>query len=101
MKKAIFKIIDIIYKTLSKVLKVNDRRIIMECDYGKGFYGNLLCIYREIEKQNLDYEIIIPVNKNVKLFEEFSDNTKVTRTRGLKHFYYLITEFNKSVILFK
>lgn len=91
MKRAIFKIIDIIYKTLSKVLKVNDRRIIMECDYGKGFYGNLLCIYREIEKQNLDYEIIIPVNKNVKLFEEFSDNTKVIRTRGLKHFYYLIT----------
>ena len=29
MKRAIFKIIDIIYKTLSKVLKVNDRRIIM------------------------------------------------------------------------
>lgn len=91
MKKIIFKIANLVYMMLSAILKVNDKRIVMECDYGKGFYGNLLCIYREIQKQNLDYEIIIPVNKNVKLLEKLSTNTKIVRTRGIKHFYYLVT----------
>lgn len=90
MREYAFKIINIVYKCLCVVIPVKKNRIIMECDYGKGFYGNLLYIYEEINKQNLDYQIIIPINKGVKV-DISNKNTKVIKSRGIKHFYYLIT----------
>lgn len=86
----VFKIANIIYKILSSIIPVNNRRIIIECDYGKGLYGNMKYIYSEIVKEKLNYQIIIPVNKGVKININ-DDNTKIVRTRGIKHFYYLIT----------
>lgn len=74
-----------------KLFPLNKKRIIMECDYGKGFYGNLLYIYEELEKHNHDYEIIIPINKGVSEPVVNRSNTKIINTKTLKHLYYLAT----------
>ncbi|EQB88371.1 hypothetical protein M918_04315 [Clostridium sp. BL8] len=88
MRSIIFCISSFIYKILA-LLPIKENRIILECDYGKGFYGNLLYIYEEIKKQNLDYEIIIPVNRGVTIdLKEYKD-VKIIRTKSLKHLYYL------------
>ena len=91
MKEIIFKAINLFYKILCLVFKVRKNRIIMECDYGKGFYGNLYSIYNELNRKGLNYEVIIPVNKDVKLDIAINDNTRVIRTRTLRHIYMLAT----------
>ncbi|SHK11113.1 CDP-glycerol glycerophosphotransferase, TagB/SpsB family [Hathewaya proteolytica DSM 3090] len=91
MKQIVFFIASIAFNLL-KVFPVKKRRIIMECDYGKGFYGNLLYIYNEMQREKLDYEIIIPVNKNVEINQvKLGENTKVVKTKGFMHMFYLAT----------
>lgn len=87
MRKLIFIFSSLIYKLFS-LIPINKDRIIMECDYGKGFYGNLLYIYKEIEKRNLTVEIIIPLNKGITIDV---NNVKVVKTRTPLHLYYLAT----------
>lgn len=90
MRKIIFFFSSIIYKLLC-VLKVKPNRIVMECDYGKGFYDNLLYIYKEIQQRNLPFEIIIPINRGVELDLDLGQNTKVIHTKSLSQLYYLAT----------
>lgn len=90
VNKFIFFISSIIYKGLT-IFKVRANRVIMECDYGKGFYGNLQYIYEEIEREKLPLEIIIPINKGVEIKIKEDDKVKIVRTRTPKHLYYLAT----------
>lgn len=87
MREVIFIISSIVYKVFTLV-PVKKNRIVLECDYGKGFYGNLMYIYKEIKDRNLQVEIIIPVNKGVSLE---LNGVKVVRTRTPLHLYYLAT----------
>lgn len=90
MRSIIFLIGNWIYKILT-LFPVKQNRIVLECDYGKGFYCNPLYIYREILRQKLDYEIIIPLNPGVTINEPLNENTKIVRTKGPKHLFYLAT----------
>lgn len=87
MREVIFIISSIIYKVFT-LIPVKKNRVVLECDYGKGFYGNLMYIYKEIKERNLQVEIIIPVNKGVSLE---LNGVKVVRTRTPLHLYYLAT----------
>lgn len=91
LREAIFILANIVFKAFS-VFPVKQNRILLECDYGKGFYGNLLYIYQEILKENLDFEIIIPLN-NLNVEHEFIKNngTRIIKTKSLKHIFYLAT----------
>jgi len=90
VRSIIFYLSNIVYKVLTLIPIVNNR-IILECDYGKGFYGNLLYIYKEIKKQDLQVEIIIPLNRGVKIDLEKETGVKLVTTRSLTHLYYLAT----------
>lgn len=92
MREIIFIISSIVFNVL-KILPIKKNRVIMECDYGKGFYGNLLYIYEEIKRRELPLEIIIPVNRGVNIDIQHIGNVKYTviHTRSLKHLYYLAT----------
>lgn len=91
LREAIFILANIVFKAFS-VFPVKKNRILLECDYGKGFYGNLLYIYLEILKEDLDFEIIIPLN-NLNVEHEFIKNnrTRIIKTKSLKHIFYLAT----------
>ncbi|MBF8984609.1 CDP-glycerol glycerophosphotransferase family protein [Lutibacter sp. B2] len=90
MRKVVFGLANLIYK-LFCLLPINKNRMILECDYGKGFYGNLLYIYEEILNQNLEFQIIIPLNKGVTYDKKDNENTKIIRTKSIVHLYYLAT----------
>ncbi|OUM90035.1 CDP-glycerol glycerophosphotransferase family protein [Parageobacillus thermoglucosidasius] len=90
MRQLIFLFANLIYKIMH-IFPVNRNRVILECDYGKGFYCNLLYIYKEILNQKLPLEIIIPLNKGIQFEESVSKNTKIVRTRSISHLYYLAT----------
>jgi CDP-glycerol glycerophosphotransferase (TagB/SpsB family) len=90
MRNLIFYLSSLIFKAFS-IVPIKNNRIILECEYGKGFYGNLLYIYKEIKKQNLDVEIIIPLNKGVTIDLQEEENIKLITTRSLSHLYYLAT----------
>lgn len=90
MRKIIFFVASLVFECL-KVIPINKNRVILECDYGKGFYGNMLYIYREIKKQGLDLEVIIPLNNGVNIEIKESVDTKIVRTKGPKHLFYLAT----------
>jgi CDP-glycerol glycerophosphotransferase (TagB/SpsB family) len=90
MRNLIFHISSLIYKVLC-LIPVKENRVVLECDYGKGFYDNLLSIYKEIKKQNLDLHIIIPLNKGVAINLEECEMVTIVRTRSLKQLYYLAT----------
>lgn len=74
-----------------KLFPINRNLIVMECDYGKGFYGNLSYIYEELNNSNHNYNIVIPINKNVFINEQEINNTNTTiiQTRSILHLYYL------------
>lgn len=74
-----------------KIFPVKKNRIVMECDYGKGFYGNLYYIYEYLNSKAHSYEIIIPLNKKVDKPKMKIFNTKFVKTRTIKHLYYLAT----------
>lgn len=90
MRKLIFFIASLAFECL-KLFPIKKNRVILECDYGKGFYGNILYIYKEIKKQGLPLEIIIPLNKGVKINIKEDKDTKIVRTKGAKHVFYLAT----------
>jgi CDP-glycerol glycerophosphotransferase (TagB/SpsB family) len=90
MRNLIFHISSLIYKVLC-LIPVKENRVVLECDYGKGFYDNLLSIYKEIKKQNLNLHIIIPLNKGVTINLEECEMVTIVRTRSLKQLYYLAT----------
>lgn len=90
MRNLIFHISSFIYKVLC-LIPVKENRIVLECDYGKGFYDNILSIYKEIKKQNLNLHIIIPLNKGVTINLEKSEMVTIVRTRSLRQLYYLAT----------
>lgn len=91
MKKLIFKLIGLGYSFFCSIIPVNNKRIVIECDYGKGLYGNLFYIYQEIISEKNDCELIIPINKNVHIDIDDNPNVKIVTTRGIIHFYYLLT----------
>ncbi|WP_195218198.1 CDP-glycerol glycerophosphotransferase family protein [Turicibacter sanguinis] len=91
MKEIIFNCFNFIYKIFCMIFKIKENRIVLECDYGKGFYGNLHALYTKIQEENLKYEIIIPVNKNIVLNLPNSTNTKIIRTKTVQHLFYLST----------
>ncbi len=90
MRNLIFHISSFIYKVLC-LIPVKENRVVLECDYGKGFYDNILSIYKEIKKQNLNLHIIIPLNKGVAINLEKSHMVTIVRTRSLRQLYYLAT----------
>ncbi|MCW6095804.1 CDP-glycerol glycerophosphotransferase family protein [Clostridium botulinum] len=90
MRNIIFLLGKILFKLFS-LLPLKENTIILECDYGKGFYGNLLYIYNEMINQELSFNIIIPINRGKKINLKKSKNTRVIKTKSLKHIYYLAT----------
>lgn len=90
MREIMFFITSFVFKLLS-IFPTKKNRIILECDYGKGFFGNLLYIYKEIKEEKLPVEIIIPINSGVKIDILEDENTKIIKTRTFKHLYYLAT----------
>lgn len=90
MRKIIFAIASFVFKILS-IFPTKQNRIILECDYGKGFFGNLLYIYKQIKEEKMPLEIIIPINSGVRIDIQEDNNTKIVKTKTLKHLYYLAT----------
>lgn len=90
MRKIIFAIASFVFKILS-IFPTKQNRIILECDYGKGFFGNLLYIYKQIKEEKMPLEIIIPINSGVRIDIQEDNNTKIIKTKTLKHLYYLAT----------
>ena len=90
MRKIIFAIASFVFKILS-IFPTKHNRIILECDYGKGFFGNLLYIYKQIKEEKMPLEIIIPINSGVRIDIQEDNNTKIVKTKTLKHLYYLAT----------
>lgn len=90
MSRIIYFIANCIYKFFYSV-PIKKNRIVLECEYGKGFYGNLLYIYKEVLARKLNVEIIIPLNRNVEFSYEKGTNVRIIRTRSIKHLYYLAT----------
>lgn len=90
MRALIFRLSNLIFKFFG-IVPIKSNKIILECEYGKGFYGNLLYIYKEIKKQNLDVEIIIPLNRGVTIDLPQESGVKVITTRSLTHLYHLAT----------
>lgn len=90
MRKIIFGIASFIFKILS-IFPTKQNRMVLECDYGKGFFGNLLYIYKQIKEEKIPLEIIIPINSGVKIDIQEDNNTKIVKTKTFKHLYYLAT----------